>query len=333
MHHVHVYREEGRFAGWPANGGVWSWGDEIVVAFNVGYMHLDVGTSLHKVDRSRPMVTMLARSTDGGETWTCAEVPFPKEPCLDPPTEPVDFTAPGFAMRCTGSSYFMSFDKCATWQGPYALHMSDKLGIQARTDYIVNSADDCMVFLTAAKENGKEGRVYCIRTTDGGLNWNFVSWIGPEPEGFSIMPASVKFSDGRMLVGIRRKEPEEINFIEFYESTDDGATWQKVQTTEPNCGNRSGNPPAMVLMKDGRLALTYGYRDDPISIRARVSENEGRTWSKELVLRDDGGDRDVGYSRTVQREDGKLVTAYYFNQHTDGERFIGATIWSADEIA
>ena len=31
--HVIVYRETGKFAGWPANYGMWAWGDEIVVGF------------------------------------------------------------------------------------------------------------------------------------------------------------------------------------------------------------------------------------------------------------------------------------------------------------
>ena len=33
MRQVTVYREPGRFAGWPANYGIWCWGDEIVVGF------------------------------------------------------------------------------------------------------------------------------------------------------------------------------------------------------------------------------------------------------------------------------------------------------------
>jgi len=30
---VIIYKEKNRFAGWPANNGHWSWGDEIVVGF------------------------------------------------------------------------------------------------------------------------------------------------------------------------------------------------------------------------------------------------------------------------------------------------------------
>ncbi len=34
---VVVYKEAGRFAGWPANHGIWSWGNEIVVGFKLGH--------------------------------------------------------------------------------------------------------------------------------------------------------------------------------------------------------------------------------------------------------------------------------------------------------
>ena len=36
MNHVTVYREAGDYAGWPANYGIWSWGNEIVTGFTLG---------------------------------------------------------------------------------------------------------------------------------------------------------------------------------------------------------------------------------------------------------------------------------------------------------
>jgi hypothetical protein len=36
---------------------------------------------------------------------------------------------------------------------------------------------------------------------------------------------------------------------------------------------------------------------------------------------------DLGYTRSVQRLDGKIVTMYYFNTRENPEEFIGATIW------
>src|SRR5207249_3525398 len=67
--HVTVYAEPGRFGGWPANHGLWAWGNEILVGFSRGY-YKDLGPERHNIDRERPEEHLLARSLDGGETWT-----------------------------------------------------------------------------------------------------------------------------------------------------------------------------------------------------------------------------------------------------------------------
>ena len=358
MQHVEIYRKEGRYAGWPANYGIWSWGDEIVVGFVVGYHKADAG--FHTRDREKPFTAMQARSVDGGQTWKVQETP-----CRAPgnrglsagehmrsvpgaasalqarndPNAPVDcpgginFTHPDFALMCarTGlragakSWFYISYDRCKTWQGPFSLPMFGQTGIAARTDYLVSDAHSCMLFLTAAKADGDEGCVFCARTTDGGRTFAFVSGIGPEPSGFAIMPASVRLSESCMLVALRCREGGR-NYIDLYTSNDNGATWDYVNTPIANTG-AGGNPPAMIKLHDGRLCLTYGYRDAPHSIRARLSENNGATWGEDIILRDDGGNHDIGYTRTMQRGDGKAVTVYYFNDHPETERYVAATVW------
>lgn len=67
VHHVKVYAVPGRFGGWPANHGAWSWGNEILVGFGAGY-YQDLGDR-HNIDRGKPEEHLLARSRDGGETW------------------------------------------------------------------------------------------------------------------------------------------------------------------------------------------------------------------------------------------------------------------------
>ena len=52
-----------------------------------------------------------------------------------------------------------------------------------------------------------------------------------------------------------------------------------------------------------------------------------------MILRDDGGGRDIGYPRTVQRPDGKVVTIYYYHDTPKGDRYIAATIWDPDRVA
>jgi hypothetical protein len=90
-----------------------------------------------------------------------------------------------------------------------------------------------------------------------------------------------------------------------------------------------GNPPTLTRLDDSRICLTYGYRDAPYRMCGRVSDDDGATWGDEIVLRDNGGGHDIGYPRSVQRGDGKIVTVYYWHDTPDGERHIAATIWDA----
>jgi hypothetical protein len=83
----------------------------------------------------------------------------------------------------------------------------------------------------------------------------------------------------------------------------------------------------MIKLKDGRLALTYGFRSPPYEIRARLSSDNGQTWGEEIALRTNAGCEDLGYPRTVQRADGKIVTLYYISDAKYEERYIEATIW------
>jgi hypothetical protein len=140
------------------------------------------------------------------------------------------------------------------------------------------------------------------------------------------MPSSVRLSKSRILTTIRRKEGPS-HFIDAWVTDDNGQNWRFLSRPVESTGGSVGNPPSMIKLKDGRLVLTYGFRSAPYGIRARISRDQGLTWGPEIILRDDAGTWDLGYPRTVQRADGKIVTIYYFNDHKDQERYIAATIW------
>ena len=337
--HVVVYNESGRFAGWPANNGIWSWGDEIVVGFTLGYYKEKAGG--HPIDPDKPQGPRQARSLDGGETWAI-EIPSyltedGKEAEPVPLAESIDFAQPNFALmfRMTGSNsgyshFYWSNDRSKTWNGPYGFPDFGRKGIFSRTDFIVNGPHDLLAFSAAAKDEGGEGWPFAARTVDGAKTWEFVSWIGPQPGpgAYAIMPSTVRLSDTDLLSIIRRRGVMEDGvkkwWIEPFLSTDNGKSWWLL--AEPTVNN-AGNPPHMIRLKDGRIALTYGYRLEPYGIRAQISADSGRTWTQPIILRDDGVEWDLGYPRTVQRTDGKIVTAYYFNDKTQKERYIAATIW------
>src|SRR6478672_4771481 len=76
IENVTVFHESGRFGGWPANNGVWIWGNEILVGFSLGYFKLNERG--HAIDAARPQVTRFARSLDGGRTWKIEQPSFPE---------------------------------------------------------------------------------------------------------------------------------------------------------------------------------------------------------------------------------------------------------------
>ena len=336
--HVTVYKQAGRYGGWPANHGIWSWGNEILVGFSSATFQLKT-PDRHPYDNSKPEVPTLARSLDGGETWK-----IESPPSLLPPDQggkavtelakPMNFEDPKFAMTIrfagvnTGPSrLWYTVDRGVTWQGPYSFPQLGQPGIAARTDYIADGNREALVFLTAAKSNGKEGRPLCARTEDGGITWKFVSWIGGEPPGFSIQPSSVRISEKEILTATRVKIDSETTGIEVYRSRNNGASWSLWARPVVWAGPFNGNPPSLIRLKDGRLCLTYGVRSAPYRICARFSTNDGKTWSDEIVLRNDGASWDLGYVRSVQRSDGNVVTVYYFPEQPHTERIIAATIW------
>jgi hypothetical protein len=346
--HLVVYRQPGHFAAWPANNGVWTWGDEILVGFTLGYYKAN--DESHSIDRERPARAVLARSLDGGETWKLED---PENFVGDggtPAPSPggIDFSNSDLAIRVggpppyhqEGNIFFVSTDRGRTWRGPYVFSGLEKLKLTPRTDYLAGPRD-ALMFLSADQPGVKAGnyqdRAFVARAKDGGRSFELVSWITGEPHTTrSVMPASARVSSTEIVAALRRRDDSNSvrrNWIDLHASTDDGATWQlrsKVADTDRPETAHNGNPPALVRLRDGRIVVTYGYRSKPYGIRARISRDDGRTWGREIALRDDGASWDLGYSRSVQRGDGKVVTVYYYTTTAHPEQHIAATIWDPD---
>ncbi|MEX1121076.1 MAG: hypothetical protein WED82_03025, partial [Balneolales bacterium] len=90
----------------------------------------------------------------------------------------------------------------------------------------------------------------------------------------------------------------------------------------------NGNPPALVALKDGRIACAYGDRRTAV-VKVRISSNGGKTWGDELVVRDDKQyNWDMAYCRLVANHENKLVAMYYWATEEKPTSHIAATIVS-----
>jgi hypothetical protein len=84
----------------------------------------------------------------------------------------------------------------------------------------------------------------------------------------------------------------------------------------------------LLRLKDGRLLLSYGNRaKGQFGVLAKLSTDDARTWSSPLRLVHSLAN-DCGYPSSVQRTDGKVVTAWYAKGVENHERYhMGVAIW------
>lgn len=352
MKHVRVYEKAGIFAGWPANNGIWDWGgQEILVGLTVGAFEEKPGHNI-----AEPYRSVLARSTDQGDTWVLVEPKNFVGSNARPQavTDEMDFTHPGFAMRVVGTGYhgsdrsegafFVSTDCGASWLGPQSFgSLADcpeleGLAITARTDYVVEGPRQCLLLMSARGGALETDRAFCARTSDGGRSFRFVSWVVPPSDPHrAVMPSTVRCSSGELVTAVRRREPgTERCWIDAYGSPDGGQNWGWSGRVA-NTGRWNGNPPALAAVSGGKLCCVFGERNTCRMI-AKVSVDHGRTWGDDVILREDFHrdrfeDPDLGYARLVRRADGKMVACYYWATAERPHQHIAATIWDPDENA
>ena len=171
-------------------------------------------------------------------------------------------------------------------------------------------------------------RIYIARSRDGGRTWGEPSTIAYDPDqriGFHEPPL-LPLPDGKLLTVTRTDGADGYLYQAF--SEDGGWTWQGLKRTPI-----WGHPCHLLRLSSGRILCAYGYRREPFGIRAALSDDDGDTWDMdhELVIRDDGLHRDLGYPSSIQLKDGSILTTYYFHGE-DEIRYVAGSIYSEDEI-
>ncbi|GHT11311.1 sialidase [Planctomycetales bacterium] len=277
------------------------------------------------------------RSYDTGKTWT-----FPQT-ILDSPIDDRDagilvtpkgtiivttFTSLAYAdslnkikddeqrLRWLSLHHRISEEERQKELGSWAIRSTDN-GItwSARMNTLVNSphgpialTDGRLLYVgkklwSSANENG------VVQSLDDGQTWQ---WLTELPVRNGDVAAAyhewhaVETASGRIIVQMRNHNPVNNNETLQCESDDGGKTW----TTPHNIGVW-GFPSHLLKLQNNAVLMTYGHRRAPLGNQARISYDEGNTWSAPMVIYGDAASDDLGYPSTVQLKDGTLITVWY----------------------
>ena len=369
--HGIVYRNDREFCGWPFYCGLWKFPDGDVVA---GFKRIpsDYGSGA-QISHTRLTVgqgkLVLIRSSDDGGTWDPGSLQVVFDLADDAgrilrdggesyaDAAPIDFldrnvvvmagALPALLKPDSRAWIRVSTDAARTWRPPILLPLGGLANLTGHGPPTVRADGMCLLGLSTTSSDGWTNRPLVYASPDG-IRWHFLSFITPAIEGGSadsdragplIFGAIRHFytrlfalRDGRILASLRfQREATGVMWTDVFESDDGARTWRFLSRV-----NDWGAPGDIAEMHDGRIVCVYGYRLAPPGIRARVSEDGGRRWSDELVLRDDGGSWDLGYPRVIETSPGKLLATYYMNRRDDplqmngGVRHIARTIFEID---
>lgn len=328
--HIEIYVSPHEYCAWPAM--IRASNGDILVFFCVTEEHLAPNGKI-----------VLVRSSDNGKTWEAPELVFDSPiddrdagvtllrdgriithfwsthwRCEDYLKLPADaypkpvitrwcetVNQPNYteAKRCQGAWTLISQDHGRTWSAPLPGKDSIHGGIQL--------SDGRLLLAAYRLDEGQIG-VYVAPSPE--QPWEKVAVVrSPVPDSVRFAePHVIQLASGRIVMMIRgegipyqKHHPRSFLWVTY--SDDLGRTWvQPIQTP------LWGYPPHLLQLSDGRVVCAYGYRRPPYGQRACVSD-DGITWQKqrEIVLRDDALNDDLGYPVSVELEPGKVLTAYY----------------------
>ena len=146
-------------------------------------------------------------------------------------------------------------------------------------------------------------------STDDGVSWHWLADIPSRPgdsgEKYHELHA-VEASNGKLVIQIRNENKSDYGETLQSESTDGGRSW-----SVPHSIGVWGLPSHLLRLRDGRLIMSYGYRRAPFGNMARVSTDQGNSWSDPITISSDGNRGDLGYTSTVELADETLLSVWY----------------------
>ena len=227
-----------------------------------------------------------------------------------------------------GGYMVRSEDSGETWKGPYyPPHIKPERNFNAygvpvpayNRGALYETKDGRILWIIAAQDSVKKTSNYLILSKDKGLTWEYTGEVARDPK-ISFNEASVIETPKGDIVGFLRTAGYQDQAV-IARSKDGGKTfkWESM--------GFQGHPMNALQLPDGRVLITYGYRHKPFGIRARILNAECMNFqtAPEIILREDGGNGDIGYTWPVQLDDSRVLVVYYFNNE-NGLRYIAGSI-------
>jgi len=287
------------------------------------------------------------RSTDNGRTWTrkvLVDSPLddrnPAVGQLADGTVLMSYHIAGTADQKAGEPekkgpairdglYIVrSHDRGVTWDKPIKSEVPLEFGASGYGKIVQLSDGTALMAVYYLKGFPWDHISYVYRSTDGGRKWGDPSKIASDFDetALAVMPKD------RLIAVLRSKVGAHL-CTSF--SEDKGRTWSAPQQITRD----KEHPADVIVLKDGRLLLSYGERNKPYGIRARLSSDQGRTWGREtFILAADCLTGDCGYPSSAEVAPGKIVTLYYGvnapydpygkNPESLSHAFTAAILWS-----
>lgn len=229
-------------------------------------------------------------------------------------------TTPGQRQALLGNWMLRSTDGGMTWSTPFRVPLNSPHGpVQLSGGRL----------LYAGKQLWDAGhKVGVADSSDDGRTWRWLADIPARPgdsvEEYHELHA-IQAASGKIVAQIRNHNRANENETLQCESTDGGRSW-----SIPHAIGVWGLPSHLLRLKDGRILMTYGYRRPPFGNLARVSADEGRTWSGPLTLSDDSSIGDLGYPSTVELPGGKLLSIWYEKRADAPKAVLRQAVWTLE---
>ena len=145
--------------------------------------------------------TQIARSLDGGRSFSRSVMAHPNDLCHAGIASPVIAAADGTAYsgkpRCDGVSLATSHDSGATWDDPTVLTgVGAAKALAHMVDVATDAANNAYVTWT-----GGDGAAYLTRTRDSGATWSEPVRVSPPTLNSTVFNVIIAGADGHVAVG------------------------------------------------------------------------------------------------------------------------------------